>query len=100
MIAWAAASGLAEFDFTIGSEAYKFDFGVATERLWELRASLRLRGALMLAVLRLRHWAASLAARPLRSAAHRAPRPAGTAGFGHVSGELSGDRNHLFSRPG
>lgn len=100
MIAWAAATGLGEFDFTIGSEAYKFDFGVATERLWDLRAALRLRGTLMSAVLHLRRWAASLARRPLRSAEHRATQRAGTAGIGHVSRELNGERNHLFSRPG
>ena len=65
MIGWTAAEGYAEFDFTIGSEPYKFDFGVATEPLWEIRESLRLRGSLMLSLLGARRVAAALARRTL-----------------------------------
>ncbi len=61
MIGWACCEGLDVFDFTIGSEPYKFDFGVASERLWEIRSSLRLRGSLILRLLGARRLAAGLA---------------------------------------
>ncbi len=69
MIAWSVAEGLREFDFTIGSEAYKFDFAVETERLWDIRKSLRPRGSLMLRLLEARR-AAGLV---LRALSGRAP---------------------------
>ena len=65
MIGWASGEGLGEFDFTIGSEPYKFDFGVATEPLWEIRDSLRLRGSLILRLIGARRAAADLARRTL-----------------------------------
>ena len=69
MIGWAAGEGLAEFDFTIGSEAYKFDFGVETEPLWEIREPLGLRGSVMLRLLGARRAAADLVRRTLPSLA-------------------------------
>ena len=69
MIGWAAATGLAEFDFTIGSEPYKFDFGVETEQLWEIRESLGLRGSVLLRLLGARRAAADLMRRTLPSLA-------------------------------
>ena len=47
-IAWAVESGLAEFDFTIGSEAYKFDFGVTAEPLWLVAEEFDPHGSAML----------------------------------------------------
>ena len=44
----ACAAGLAEFDFTIGAEAYKFAFGVATEPLWLFSAEFGPHGSAML----------------------------------------------------
>ncbi len=69
MIGWAAGEGLAEFDFTIGSEPYKFDFGVETEPLWEIREPLGLRGSVMLRLLGARRAAADLVRRTLPSLA-------------------------------
>lgn len=69
MIAWSVAEGLDEFDFTIGSEPYKFDFAVETEPLWEIRRSLRLRGSLMLRLLEARRTAGLV----LRALPGRAP---------------------------
>lgn len=54
MIAAATAEGCATFDFTIGSEAYKRDFGVLPEPLWEIRAAVGLRGRLVLRLLEAR----------------------------------------------
>ncbi len=47
-IAWAIDLGLAEFDFTIGSEAYKFDFGVTPEPLWLVAEEFGPHGSAML----------------------------------------------------
>jgi CelD/BcsL family acetyltransferase involved in cellulose biosynthesis len=78
MIAWAIDEGYDEFDFTIGSEPYKFDFGVATEPLWEIRRSLRLRGSVVLSLLGARRIAADLARRTFPTlVAARARRIAG-----------------------
>ena len=63
MIVWAAETGLDTFDFTIGSEPYKFAFGVASEPLWEVRASLGLRGRVLLGLLGVRSMAARLVRR-------------------------------------
>lgn len=69
MIGWAVGEGLGEFDFTIGSEPYKFDFGVGTEQLWEIREPLGLRGSVMLRLLGARRAAADLVRRTLPSLA-------------------------------
>ncbi len=58
-IAWASARGLAEFDFTIGSEAYKFDFGVVPEPLWLVAAEFSPHGSAMLRLLLTRNLIAS-----------------------------------------
>lgn len=65
MICWAIGAGLAEFDFTIGDEAFKFDFGVEVEPLWEVRAPLRWRGALSLRLQDVRRLAGGLVRRTL-----------------------------------
>lgn len=65
MIAWAVEARFGEFDFTIGSEAYKFDFGVESEPLWEIRAPLRWRGAMRLHLMDARRTAAGLVRRAL-----------------------------------
>ncbi len=43
-IALLCASGVTVYDFTIGSEPYKFDFGVEVERLYELQTPLSTKG--------------------------------------------------------
>ena len=48
-IEWAVGEGLPLFDFTIGSERYKFDFGVTPEPLHELAEPLSLKGVLYVA---------------------------------------------------
>lgn len=58
-IAWASARGLTEFDFTIGSEAYKFDFGVVPEPLWLVAAEFSPHGSAMLRLLLTRNLIAS-----------------------------------------
>lgn len=50
-IAWAVESRLAEFDFTIGSEAYKFDFGVTPEPMWLVAEEFGPHGSAMLRLL-------------------------------------------------
>lgn len=52
LIAWAVERGLGTFDFTIGSEGYKFDFGVIEERLVSVHVGLSLRGKVCAAMLR------------------------------------------------
>lgn len=59
----AVEAGLDEFDFTIGSEPYKLDFGATSEPLWEMRAALGLRGRLMLGLLGARRIAATIVRR-------------------------------------
>lgn len=54
MIAWAGDCRLGEFDFTIGAEPYKYDFGVVRQPLWEVQTPLRLRGRAVLGVIRAR----------------------------------------------
>jgi CelD/BcsL family acetyltransferase involved in cellulose biosynthesis len=63
MIGWAVETGLDTFDFTIGSEPFKFAFGVTSEPLWEVRASLGLRGRVLLGLLGARRMAARLVRR-------------------------------------
>ena len=63
MIAWAVGSGIGTFDFTIGSEPYKFGFGVASEALWEVRRPLRLRGRVLLGLIGAGRMAARLVRR-------------------------------------
>ncbi|MDK9695848.1 MAG: GNAT family N-acetyltransferase [Siculibacillus sp.] len=65
MIGWAAGEGYEEFDFTIGSEAYKFGFGVATKPLWEIRRSLGLRGSFLLRLVGARRLAVDIARRTM-----------------------------------
>jgi CelD/BcsL family acetyltransferase involved in cellulose biosynthesis len=50
-IAWAVERGFGEFDFTIGSEAYKFAFGVTPEPLWLLADEFDPNGSAMLRLL-------------------------------------------------
>ncbi len=50
-IAWATGRGLGEFDFTIGSEPYKFSFGVVAEPMWLIAEEFGPRGAAMLRLL-------------------------------------------------
>ena len=50
-IAWATGLGLAEFDFTIGSESYKFAFGVVPEPLWLVTEEFGPQGSAMLHLL-------------------------------------------------
>lgn len=64
-IAWAIDAGFDEFDFTIGSEAFKFDFGVETDALWEVRAPLRWRGAVSLHLQDVRRTVAAFVRRSL-----------------------------------
>ena len=66
MIVWAVDAGLREFDFTIGSEPYKFDFGVANTPLWEIRRPIGLRGRLLLGLLGVQTIAARLVRRSRR----------------------------------
>ncbi|MDK9695849.1 MAG: GNAT family N-acetyltransferase [Siculibacillus sp.] len=47
-IAWAVEGGFSEFDFTIGSEAYKFDFGVGTDAMWIAAEEFSPQGSAML----------------------------------------------------
>ena len=47
-IAWAIDHGLAEFDFTIGSEAYKLEFGVTAEPMWLIADQFGPHGAALL----------------------------------------------------
>jgi len=47
-VAWACAEGFGEFDFTIGSEPYKFDFGVTPEPLWLFAEEFGPHGSAML----------------------------------------------------
>lgn len=60
MIAAATAEGCDTFDFTIGSEAYKREFGAVPEMLWEIRAAVGLRGRLVLRLLEARRVAGRL----------------------------------------
>lgn len=43
-IEWMCRRGVAVYDFTIGGERYKFDFGVEAEVLYELRTPLSIKG--------------------------------------------------------
>ena len=79
MIGWAAAQGLSEFDFTIGSEPYKFDFGVTTEPLWEVRAPLGLRGSVMVRLIGARRLLGDLARRAMPAVVRTAGRGRSTA---------------------
>lgn len=47
-IAHLCARGVTVYDFTIGDEPYKLDFGVETEKLWDLQSALTLKGRLYL----------------------------------------------------
>ena len=47
-IAIMCANGATVYDFTIGAEPYKFDFGVDVERLFDVQASLTMKGAVYL----------------------------------------------------
>lgn len=58
-IAWAIGEGAREFDFTIGSEAYKFAFGVTPEPLWLLADEFGPHGSAMLRLLLTRNLVAS-----------------------------------------
>lgn len=51
-IAELCAKGVTVYDFTIGSEPYKFDFGVEVERLFEVKAPLTTKGAIYMTALR------------------------------------------------
>ncbi len=51
-IAALCAKGVTVYDFTIGSEPYKFDFGVEVERLFEVKAPLTTKGAIYMTALR------------------------------------------------
>lgn len=63
-VEWAVHMGLGEFDFTIGDESYKRDFGVLDEALFEVHEPLTLKG---------RSYLASRSARRLmRDLLHRA----------------------------
>ena len=55
----ACEAGLEEFDFTIGAEAYKFGFGVATEPLWLFAAEFGPHGSAMLRLMLTRNAIAS-----------------------------------------
>ena len=72
-IATLCAQGVTVYDFTIGSEPYKFDFGVDVERLYELKTPLSLKGALYM---RLRAAAVGLRDRARGMRARFARRPA------------------------
>jgi CelD/BcsL family acetyltransferase involved in cellulose biosynthesis len=50
-IAWAVDLGLAEFDFTIGSEAYKMEFGVVPEPMWMVAQEFGPTGSAMLRIM-------------------------------------------------
>ena len=58
-IAWAIEQGCDEFDFTIGSEAYKFAFGVRPEPLWLVAEEFGPHGSAMLRILLTRNLIAS-----------------------------------------
>lgn len=47
-IAVLCAQGATVYDFTIGDEPYKLDFGVEVEKLWEIEAGLSVKGCLFL----------------------------------------------------
>lgn len=56
-IALLCASGATVYDFTIGAEPYKFDFGVDVEKLFEVETSLTYKGAAYLGLRRAARWA-------------------------------------------
>lgn len=58
-IRWAVETGLYEFDFTIGSEPYKFDFGVEPEPMWLVAEEFGPHGSAMLRVILTRNYLAS-----------------------------------------
>lgn len=62
-IAMLCAGGVTVYDFTIGAEPYKFDFGVDVEKLFEVKSPLTYKGAAYLGARRLAAWAHVLQAR-------------------------------------
>lgn len=79
-IAWAVGQGFGEFDFTIGSEAYKFDFGVHPEPLWFLTEEFSPHGSAMLRLLLTRNLIASKLKRFLHVHGPRRRHPKAAAG--------------------
>ena len=57
LIEWYCRRGFTAFDFTIGNEGYKFDFGVVEEPLTEYCEALSLRGVSYVATYRAKHLA-------------------------------------------
>lgn len=53
-IAWSVDQGFDEFDFTIGSESYKFAFGAVAEPLWSMSSDFGPFGAALLRLVRIR----------------------------------------------
>jgi CelD/BcsL family acetyltransferase involved in cellulose biosynthesis len=68
-IGWALGEGFAEFDFTIGTEAYKLDFGVEPEPMGRLAVAFDAQGAAMLRIVSARAYVAARLRRHLD--AHR-----------------------------
>jgi CelD/BcsL family acetyltransferase involved in cellulose biosynthesis len=65
-IAHLCARGVTVYDFTIGDEPYKLDFGVETEKLWDLQTALTVKGRAYLVARRLIERARDAARRLLR----------------------------------
>lgn len=74
-IAWAIGQGFQEFDFTIGAEPYKLDFGATPEPLWMIAESFGPHGSAMLRLLLTRN---SIASRLRRYLETGRPRRRGT----------------------
>lgn len=68
-IAQLCADGVTVYDFTIGSEPYKFDFGVEVEKLFEVKAPLTVKGAAYMGLKRALAWAKRVEgrSRPMRA---------------------------------
>lgn len=54
---WAAEQGLTYYDFTVGAESFKRDFGACERQLWERYEALSMRGLGAVAGLALKHFA-------------------------------------------
>ncbi|TBW36971.1 GNAT family N-acetyltransferase [Siculibacillus lacustris] len=69
-IAWAVGEGFREFDFTIGAEPYKFDFGVEPEPMTLLAEAFDAQGAAVLRLQLARNYVAARLRRYLDSHRH------------------------------
>jgi CelD/BcsL family acetyltransferase involved in cellulose biosynthesis len=94
-IATLCASGVTVYDFTIGAEPYKFDFGVDVEKLFEVKSSLTYKGAAYLRARRLMEWVRATRAAARRMSMRLAVSMAGVrstvAGGGGISASASGE---------